>query len=164
MLRRVHPLAGIIGFLTILAFWLSTVTAELFGTAATVTVVKQAIPWGFVILVPALIVTGASGFRLAGASLDPRIARKKRRMPFIAGNGIVILIPAALYLASLASHGEFGGRFYAVQAIELVAGAVNIALMALNLRDGLRLAGRCERPPGERVRSVPAGDPAPTQG
>jgi hypothetical protein len=162
MLRRVHPLAGVTGFLMILAFWLSTATAELFGTAATVTVVKQAIPWGFIVLVPALIVTGASGFRLAGASPDPRIARKKRRMPFIAGNGIVILIPAALYLASLASRGEFGGRFYAVQAIELVAGVVNIALMALNLRDGLRLAGRRDvRPAGER--SVPARDPAPMQ-
>jgi hypothetical protein len=60
-------------------------------------------------------------------------------MPIIAANGIFILIPAALYLATLASRGEFGTVFYAVQAIELLAGAVNLTLMALNIRDGFRL-------------------------
>lgn len=63
-------------------------------------------------------------------------------MPFIAGNGLLILIPAALYLATLASRGEFGGLFYAIQTIELVAGAVNLMLMSLNIRDGFRLTGR----------------------
>jgi hypothetical protein len=98
--------------------------------------------WGFLLLVPALAITGASGFRMAGTSTDPRIVSKKRRMPFIAGNGLLVLIPAALYLASLASRGEFGTNFYIVQAIELVAGAVNITLMSLNVRDGFRLTGR----------------------
>jgi len=142
MLRRLHPIAGAVGLLTILTFWLSTVGAELFGARETIAAVKQAIPWGFLILVPALVLTGASGFRLAAGSTDPAIARKKRRMPFIAGNGLLVLVPAALYLATLASRGEFGGAFYAVQAIELMAGAVNIALMSLNARDGLRLTGR----------------------
>lgn len=62
------------------------------------------------------------------------------------GDGIFILIPAALYLAMLASRGAFGTAFYAVQAIELLAGAVNLSLMALNIRDGFRLtAGRRAR-------------------
>jgi hypothetical protein len=142
MLERIHPIAGMIGFLTILTFWVSTVASELFGSVDTVIAVKQAIPWGFLILVPALAITGASGFRMAGGSSEPAIVSKKRRMPFIAGNGLMILVPAALYLARLASHGEFGSLFYGIQAIELVAGAVNLALMSLNLRDGLRLAGR----------------------
>ena len=46
MLRRIHPVAGIIAFLTILTFWSSTVVAELFGSVETITFVKQAIPWG----------------------------------------------------------------------------------------------------------------------
>ena len=79
---------------------------------------------------------------MAGASSEPRIASKKHRMPFIAGNGLLILIPAALYLARLASRGEFGTLFYAVQAVELADGAINLALMSLNIRDGLRLTGR----------------------
>ena len=142
MLKRIHQFAGIIGFLTILTFWTSTVASELFGSVEMIAAVKQAIPWGFLILVPALAITGASGFRMAGTSSEPRIVRKKRRMPFIAGNGVLILIPAALYLATLASRGEFGSLFYGVQAIELIAGAVNLTLMLLNIRDGLRLTGR----------------------
>ncbi len=145
MLRRVHPIAGIIGFVTILIFWTSTAASEMFGSVETITAVKRAIPWGLLILAPALAITGATGFRMAGASTDPRILKKKHRMPFIAANGLLILVPAALYLAALASRGEFGGVFYGVQAIELVAGAVNLTLMALNIRDGLRLAGRLAR-------------------
>lgn len=147
MLKRLHPIAGIVGFLTILTFWVATATSEAFGSLPTITAVKQAIPWGFVLLVPALALTGASGFRLAGASADARIARKKRRMPIIAGNGVVILIPSALALAWLAGRGDFGPLFYAVQALELTAGAVNLTLMALNIRDGVRLTRRFRRGP-----------------
>ena len=139
MLKRVHPIAGLIAFLTILTFWTSTVASELSGSPEMIVAVKRAIPWGFLVLVPALVITGVSGFRMAGASPDPRIARKKRRMPFIAGNGLIILVPAAFALATLASHAAFGGLFYAIQAIELVAGAINLALMSLNIHDGLRL-------------------------
>jgi hypothetical protein len=148
MLRKVHPIAGAIGFATILTFWLSTVTSELFGSTAIVAAVKETIPWGFLIVVPALAVTGASGLRIAGASSDPRLIRKRRRMPIIAANGVFILVPAALYLAVLASRGEFGMLFYGVQAIELVAGAINLTLMSLNIRDGLsRSANRRRRSP-----------------
>lgn len=145
MLRRVHPIAGVVGFVTILIFWTSTAASEMFGSVETITAVKQAIPWGLLILAPALAITGATGFRMAGASTDPRVLKKKRRMPFIAGNGLLILVPAALYLAALASRGEFGNVFYGVQAIELVAGAINLMLMGLNIRDGLRLTGRFAR-------------------
>jgi hypothetical protein len=131
-----------IAFLIILTFWTSTVGSELFGSAHIVAAVKQGIPWGFLILVPALAITGASGLKMAGASSDPAIARKRRRMPFIAANGLLILMPAAFYLAALASRGDFGGVFYSVQAVELIAGALNLTLMALNTRDGLRLTGR----------------------
>jgi hypothetical protein len=148
MLKRVHPIAGATAFLAIFTFWCSTVVSELFGSIEMIAAVKQAIPWGFLILVPALAITGASGFRMAGPSSQPLITKKKRRMPFIAANGLFILIPAALYLAALASHGEFGARFYVVQGIELIAGAVNIALMALNIRDGLRASGRVRRSMG----------------
>lgn len=139
MLTKLHPVAGVIGFVMILTFWLSTATSELFGSTAAIATVKETIPWGFLILVPALAIAGASGFRLGGASSDRRIVSKRRRMPIIAANGVFILIPAALYLATLASRGEFGTVFYAVQAIELLAGAVNLTLMALNIRDGFRL-------------------------
>jgi Na+/H+ antiporter NhaA len=63
-------------------------------------------------------------------------------MPLIAANGILILIPSALFLASKASAGEFDTGFYAAQALELAAGATNIALLGFNMRDGLKMKGR----------------------
>jgi hypothetical protein len=67
---------------------------------------------------------------------------KARRMKGVAANGLLVLLPSAFVLASWANAGRFDGAFYALQGLELVAGAVNITLLALNMRDGLRLAGR----------------------
>ena len=41
-----------------------------------------------------------------------------------------------------AAAGRFDTAFYVVQAAEPVAGTVNFVLMGLNVRDGLRIAGR----------------------
>jgi hypothetical protein len=70
-------------------------------------------------------------------------------MPFIVGNGLLILVPCAVTLADLAAHASFGWTFYAVQALELIAGAANLALIGFNLRDGLRLTGRTRRRPAK---------------
>ena len=142
MLKTLHPITGALALATISSFWLSTVVAEVFAGPALVTLVKTTIPWGFLLLVPILALAGLSGFRLAGKMRGPLVAAKRRRMPIIAANGIVVLIPCALFLASKAEAGAFDASFYAVQAIELVFGAVNIALMAMNMRDGLRMKGR----------------------
>ncbi len=116
MTRRIHPVAGTLAQLTILTFWLSTALSELLGSEATITAVKTAIPWGFLLLVPALAAAGGSGFALA----------QGRR-------------------ASKARNAEFDAAFYSVQAVELIAGAANITLLALNMRDGLRMTGRLRR-------------------
>jgi len=145
MKTLIHPLAGTLATLTIAVFWLSTAISELTGTPETVTLVKTAIPWGFLLLIPALMVTGASGLKLARGRRGGLIGAKLRRMPIIAANGIVVLVPAALFLAAKARGGAFDATFYAVQAIELVAGALNLFLLALSLRDGIRLSGRLRR-------------------
>ena len=145
MLKVIHPVAGTLALLTIATFWLSTVLAELFASQATVTAVKTAIPWGFLWLVPALAATGGSGLALAKGRRGGPIDAKLERMPPIAANGLLVLIPAALFLAFKARAAEFDTVFYAVQALELVAGAANITLLGLNLRDGLRMKGRLRR-------------------
>lgn len=142
MLKRLHPIAGITGFVTILTFWISTIAAEISRSQHTVTQVKQAIPWGLPVLVPALAITGVAGLQMAGRSATPLITAKRRRMPFVAANGLLILTPAAIYLDFLATRTDFGAVFYSVQALELTAGAVNLTLMTLNIRDGLRLSRR----------------------
>lgn len=73
------------------------------------------------------------------------VGAKIRRMALIAANGILVLIPSALFLASKAGAAEFDTSFYAVQALELAAGAANITLLGLNMRDGLRMKGRLSR-------------------
>jgi hypothetical protein len=146
MTRIIHPIAGAIAILTIATFWLSTVVSELFGSQATVIAVKTTLPWGFLLLVPALAAAGGSGFALGKGRRGALVEKKKKRMPLIAANGLVVLIPSALFLASKAGAGEFDAAFYAVQALELVAGLVNLALLSLNMRDGLKMKGRLRRP------------------
>lgn len=68
-------------------------------------------------------------------------------MPFIAANGLLVLVPCAIVLNRWAAAGTFDTAFYVVQAIELIAGAANLALMGLNARDGLRMAGRLRAGP-----------------
>jgi len=147
MLKLIHPVAGAIALLTILTFWLSTIAAELSGSAELIVRVKTAIPWGFLLLIPALMAAGGSGLAMSKGDRVGAIGVKLKRMPFIAANGLLVLIPAALFLASKARAGEFDAGFYAVQAIELVAGATNLTLLGLNMRDGLRLTGRLRRAP-----------------
>lgn len=139
MTKAIHPLAGAVALLTIATFWLSTALSELFGSHGAVIAVKTAIPWGFLLLVPALAAAGGSGFALAKGRRAGLVGTKIRRMPFIAANGVLILVPAALFLAYKARHAEFDGAFHAVQALELAAGAANIALLGLNMRDGLKM-------------------------
>lgn len=147
MKRTIHLFAAIVATATIAVFFLSTVIVELFGSYAAVARVKSLIVTpGLWVLVPAIAVTGASGFSLARGRRGRLVERKKTRMPFIAANGILVLLPSAIYLDVLASRGEFEATFYVVQGIELIAGAVNLGLMALNARDGLRLSGRLSAP------------------
>ena len=141
MLKIIHPVAGTLALLIIATFWLSTALSELFGSQATVIAVKTAIPWGFLLLVPVLAAAGGSGLSLAKGARKGLIGAKIRRMPFIAANGVLVLIPSALFLASKASAAEFDASFYAVQALELIAGATNIMLLGLNMRDGLKMRG-----------------------
>jgi hypothetical protein len=148
LLRRLHFAAAATAAATILVFWTTTVIVELVRSAAMVAGVKQAILWGMLLLVPAMAATGGSGVRLARKRRSPIVATKKRRMAFIAGNGLLVLVPSAVFLAGRAATGTFGTWFYAVQTIELLAGALNLTLMSLNLRDGLRLTrgGSIARP------------------
>jgi hypothetical protein len=145
--RSIHSVAGAVALLTIATFWLSTALSELFASAAIVAAVKTAIPWGFLVLILALAAAGGSGLSLAKGRRAGLIGAKLRRMPFIAANGILVLVPAALFLAAKARMGEFDTAFYAVQAVELAAGAVNVALLSLNVRDGLRMRPQSRQRP-----------------
>ena len=141
-MRTLHPVAGTLALAIILAFWLSTALTEISGSSEAIRTVKLAIPWGFLVLAPALAVTGFSGFRMGAKWKHPLVAAKKKRMPLIALNGLLILVPCALVLRHFALSNDYGGVFYAVQALELCAGALNITLLAKSFRNGLQLKRR----------------------
>lgn len=139
---KLHAVAGTVALATILVFWLSTVVSEAVGSTATVVAVKTLIPWGFLILIPAIATTGGSGFRLARGRTGGKIDAKRKRMIAVAANGILILLPSAFFLAARAASDTFDTAFYIVQAIELVVGAANITLLGLNMRDGFAMTRR----------------------
>lgn len=142
MKSKLHGLFGFVALVCIAVFWSSTAVSELFLDQASVVAVKNAILTGMWVLIPAMMATGGSGFSLAKGRRGRLIDGKGRRMKIVAANGLLVLLPSACMLASWANAGRFDTAFYVLQGVELVAGAINISLLALNMRDGLRLAGR----------------------
>lgn len=142
MKTKIHAIAGVVGFLTIATFWTSTLITELVGSPEAIATLKNDILWGMIILIPALAIAGGSGMSLGQGRTDQGVLTKKKRMPFIALNGLLVLLPSAVFLAMKANTGEIDTIFYAIQGIELFVGAINLTLMGLNIRDGLRLTGR----------------------
>lgn len=137
-----HALLGALAMLCIASFWISTAVSELFLAHPAVAFVKKAVVYGLFLLVPSLVLTGLSGMALGKGRIEPLVAKKIFRMRLIAANGLLVLVPAALYLKGKASDGQFDAAFYIVQTIELSIGIVQMVLMVLNVRDGLRLAGK----------------------
>ena len=140
MKRSVHIIARVVGFATILAFWTSTVASELAGSPETIAWVKSTILMGMFVLIPSMMLVGGSGMAMGRRRKDAPALAKKKRMPIITVNGLLVLVPAAFFLEGRASAGLFDAWFYGVQAIELIAGAANLTMMGLNIRDGRRMS------------------------
>ncbi|CAN7241877.1 hypothetical protein [Aminobacter sp. LjRoot7] len=149
MKAKLHAATGGVALLTVSCFWISTVAAELTGSAEIIATVKATILAGMAVLIPAMIIAGASGFSLGKGWKSPVVQHKKRRMRIIAANGLLVLLPSAYVLAGWAAEGRFDIAFIIVQTLELTAGSVNITLLSLNMRDGLAL----RRKPARAVRA-----------
>ena len=146
MKRIVHLSAAVIATLCIATFFTSSILAELFGTHESIAMVKRLIVMpGLFILIPAIAMTGGTGFALSNNRKGRLVENKKKRMPFIAANGILILLPSAIFLNQWAASGLFDTRFYIIQVLELMAGATNLTLMGMNIRDGLKMTGKFRR-------------------
>ena len=137
-----HAIAGTIAMLLISGFWISTLLAEIFLDYGAVVAVKHAIVYGIFLLLPLMAASGGSGFALSKSRQDLLVGQKKIRMRIIGINGLLVMIPAAIFLNSKAAAGEFDTMFYVVQVLELIVGVVQLSLMGMNFRDGLKLAGK----------------------
>jgi len=141
MMRRVHGVAAVLSLIFIATFWASTVISELLLSLEAVTAVKHGIAYALAGFIPVIMITATTGFAMSRKGTHPLVGAKRRRMPFIALNGLLVLLPLALYLYAKAKAGEFDAWFYPAQILEFIAGAANIILIGLNIRDGLRLRG-----------------------
>lgn len=140
MKQLIHRIGAITATLCIFLFFSSTVVVELFGSQKAITTIKSLIVMpGLFILIPAIATTGATGFAMSRGAGTGLIGKKKKRMSFIGANGLLVLLPAAIVLNQWAVAGSFDITFYLLQALELIAGAANLTLMALNIRDGTTL-------------------------
>ncbi len=138
-LAKIHAAAGTLALVFISVFWCSTLYSEITNDLSTIYQVKKAILYGLGLLFPLMMMTGISGNILAKKKIKGLVKKKMTRMKMIMFNGIVILIPSAVYLFHSVSLGDLGTLFYTVQALELTAGLTNIILLSMNIRDGLRL-------------------------
>lgn len=65
MIKAIHPVAGAVAILAIATLRLATAMSELFGSEALIVAVNTAIPWGLLVLVPALAAAGGTGLEVA---------------------------------------------------------------------------------------------------
>lgn len=145
-----HAATGTLALLLVSTFWTSTLVSELLLGPAAVQAVKHAIAWyGLAALVLCMATTGATGLALALARgrSGRLVEEKRRRMPLLGLNGLLVMVPSALFLNERASAGQYDTAFYVVQGLELLVGAVQLTLLARNVRTGLRLSGRLRPAP-----------------
>jgi hypothetical protein len=144
-LRLAHRAAGALALVTLALFQISTAVSETALSHDSVVAVKRMIVWGLLPLILCLAATGASGATIARKPFAGLVRVKLRRMKIAAANGLLILAPAALYLYTKATAGEFDMTFYAVQGLEIVAGLLNVTMLSLNMRDGLMMTRKKRR-------------------
>lgn len=150
----IHAGAGTLAMILITGFLTATLISELLLNEAAVLMVKEAILAGICLLIPAMAITGGSGFSLARGRHSPAIDRKRKRMKIIAANGLLILLPLAILLYLRASAGLFNSFFYTMQALEVLAGSTQLALLAENFRDGRKMTRSKRRVTAKTLRAI----------
>ena len=63
-MKKVHSVAGAVALATLALFWLSTALSEVSGNLEAIVAVKRGVVWGLLVLIPALVLTGASGMKI----------------------------------------------------------------------------------------------------
>ncbi|WP_369586657.1 hypothetical protein [Kingella oralis] len=124
-LFTIHAVACAAGLLFIATFWSNSLISELFYGHEQVRMVKQAIVYALMVFVPIMAVGGIT---------NKKLQLPRSLMPKIALNGLLVLLPCAVWLNWMAQNNRFDALFYSIQAVELVAGAANLTMIAWHLR------------------------------
>ncbi len=137
-LSQAHAAAGILAFCLIGSFFIGSLISELSGNLVWIVHVKRTVfygMWAMVLLVPLAALTGT---KLAGKSRSATVENKRKRMRWIAPNGLLLLTLGS-YLYYKASQSEFDTLFRSAQLLEFALGFTNLLLLGLMIRDGFRL-------------------------
>jgi hypothetical protein len=148
-LVRVHLAAAVGALVLIGTFLVSAAVTELIGDAGEVRALRLAIVLVLPLLIGCLVTAALTGRRLAGRSRAAVVRRKQRRMQVVAVAGLVVLVPCAVILNQLAATAS--GGTVALEITEFGAGALNLALLGLNFRDGRALTRRRPAPAAPMV-------------
>lgn len=140
----IHVVATFIAAITIAAFFLSSLAAEINGSETAIRKVKETILFSLPVLLLAMPALGATGNILAGKSQHPLVVTKKKRMKVVFVNGL-LLISLACFLYYRSHYHTMDGVFLAAQVTEFALGLTNLVLIGLNARSGLQLSGRAKR-------------------
>jgi uncharacterized membrane protein len=147
MLTHIHRLAGMLAMLLIATFWITSLLADFLATYPQQQSIRSLILAGVGVLIPTLMITALSGKkRLHKRPLNDLLKRKQQRMKWIASNGLLLLLPCAIFLNWRIQISTPDLLFQLVQTLELLAGAVNLTLLGLNARDGMRLRHGYSKP------------------
>ncbi len=99
MKNKIHFIAAIVAALCVATFFISTIIVEIFGTPDSISMIKRLIVYpGLFILIPSMAIVGGTGFALSKNKQVRLIKNKQKRMLLIAANGILVLVPCAIYL------------------------------------------------------------------
>lgn len=141
---KAHIISTSIAVVTIGCFFSFSLVAEIMGNQEFIKQIKIGVLYGLPVLLVAMPMLAMTGKKLAGNSKSTIVATKMKRMKFVAFNG-VILISLAIYLYFRAVNNNIDSTFLGVQIIELLFGAINLTLLGLNIKAGMKLSGRIKR-------------------
>jgi len=144
-LRNIHKTAAILALVLITSFLTSTIIADLFATPQQIAHVKSTILMFIPGLILAMMVTGISAKKLYPGVMKGALKIKETRMKIAAINGVIVLLPAAIVLARWSALGQFDGLYWTVQILEIIAGMINLTMIGLNIRDGIRLGAKAKK-------------------
>jgi nucleoside-diphosphate-sugar epimerase len=125
----VHVGAGLLAILLLVGFWTSSAAAVVIRDLALVRTVKHTISAALWILIPSLAATALSGEVLARRRGAPLVRAKRLRARAAMLNGLLVLLPTVLSLEKIVDTHGLVLQFFALQVLELLAGAANLTLL-----------------------------------
>lgn len=139
-MHKVHKVAGIIVLLTLVTFFLSTITIELLGDHEQIKWLKLFIMiFAIGLIAPFTIIIGKTGKKVSKGH-DPKLLKKKSKLfKTIQRIGPFVLAPTGIVLYFMARSDSFNTVFYTIQLIELIAQLTSIVLIIIAINTGIQL-------------------------